>query len=172
MKMLDGTDLFSAFQPLGGQQNDPYANLYSPVEEKKIEPKEAKLMDARPDLRGESKQDDMRVMYDANNMNKQYETEQRLNNILADIKKKKAEPAADNSPGYFDKLFSKKKELFKILQLALIITLGLSLHYLFDYYLKNYLQDNDMSFERQMLLRFLYPVGILFVLWNLKVFIK
>ena len=91
--------------------------------------------------------------------------------------KKRKEDQSQNNQGnnnssYFDKLFSKKKELGKILQFTLIIVLGLSIHYLIDHYLINYINNNDMSFERQLFLRILYPIGILFILWNLKVFIK
>ena len=93
--------------------------------------------------------------------------------LAAELKKKKEAAAPVSSePSYFDKLFGKKKELFKILTLSLIITLGLSLHFLIDHYLTKYLAEHEMSFERQLLLRLLYPLGVLFVLWNLKVFVK
>ena len=175
--MLDGTDLFAAFQPMGSQQNDPYATLYSPVnaaEEQSVAVQE-KNQEKKELIRSPMPAPIEKNMYDANNINKQYETEQRLNNILNQIKEKKQVATTsynDNHQGYFDRLFGKKKELFKILQLALIITLGLSVHFLIDYYLKNYLQETDMSFERQLFIRLLYPIAILFILWNLKVFVK
>jgi hypothetical protein len=164
--MLDGTDLYSAFQPLGGPQNDPYASLYSQVDSNNG------TSDKQIPVETKTEKQDSRQVYDANIMNQQYETEQKLSNILSEIKKKKTDQQQTDNQSYVDKLFGKKKELFKILQLALIVTLGLSLHYLIDHYLQNYLQDTDISFERQLLLRILYPLAILFILWNLKVFIK
>ena len=75
-------------------------------------------------------------------------------------------------PSYFDKLFSKKRELWKALQIALIIILALSLHVLIDYYMKMYFSNNALSFERDLLIRLLYPIGIIFLLWNSKAFIR
>jgi hypothetical protein len=117
------------------------------------------------------------TIYDASIFNKQYEQEIRIQNAINEMKKKKDEQFQNYSPqnnnlSYFDKLFNKKKELGKILQFTLIIVLGLSIHYLIDHYLINYINNHDMSFERQLFIRLLYPIGILFILWNLKVFIK
>jgi hypothetical protein len=74
--------------------------------------------------------------------------------------------------GYVDKLFSKKKDLLRILQLSLIIVLAMSVHFIVDYYMKNYLKNNDLTFERELIIRMLYPVSVLFILWNMKAFIK
>jgi len=78
----------------------------------------------------------------------------------------------DYQLSYFEKLCNKKKDLGKLIQFTLIIVLGLSIHYLIDYYLTNYISNNDFSFERKLILRLLYPFTILFILWNLKVFVK
>jgi hypothetical protein len=74
--------------------------------------------------------------------------------------------------GYLDKLFSKKKDMLRILQLALIIVLAMSIHFIIDFYMKFYIKNNDLSFERELLLRMLYPVGLIFILWNMKAFLK
>lgn len=75
-------------------------------------------------------------------------------------------------PTYFEKLSNKKKDLGKLIQFTLIIVLGLSIHYLIDYYLNNYISNSDFSFERKLILRLLYPLSVLFILWNLKVFVR
>jgi ABC-type bacteriocin/lantibiotic exporter with double-glycine peptidase domain len=108
-------------------------------------------------------------------LNKQFEQDQKIAVLVAELKKKKAQQQQQQDPeqpSYFDKLFSKKKELYKILQLSLIITLGISLHFVIDHYLTQYLTDHEMSFERQLILRLLYPAAVLFILWNLRVFVK
>lgn len=74
--------------------------------------------------------------------------------------------------GYLDKLFSKKKDMLKIVNLSLIIVLAMSIHFIIDYYMKNYLKMNDLTFERELILRLLYPVSIVFILWNMKAFLK
>ena len=81
-------------------------------------------------------------------------------------------PQNGSGPGYFDKLFSKKKEFFKLLQWVLIIVLAISIHFVIKHYLKQYISSNDLSPERETILRFLYPAGILFILWNLRIFTK
>jgi hypothetical protein len=155
--MLEGTDLMSAYQSLSGPAQ--YEDLYEPVQQKQEQPAPAM----------KKQQEDIGLL------NKQFETDQKLQALAAELKKKKeaaATPAAASEPSYFDKLFGKKKELYKILSLSLIITLGLSLHFLIDHYLTKYLAEHEMSFERQLLLRLLYPLGVLFILWNLRVFVK
>lgn len=73
---------------------------------------------------------------------------------------------------YLDKLFAKKKELLKIIQFSLIIVLAMSIHFLMDYYLKYYIKNNDLTFERELIIRLVYPLSVIFILWNLKTFLK
>lgn len=73
---------------------------------------------------------------------------------------------------YLDKLFSRKKDLLKITQLSLIVVLALSVHFLVDNYLKNYIKSNDFTFERELIIRLLYPLSVLFILWNIKTFVR
>jgi len=73
---------------------------------------------------------------------------------------------------YLDKLFAKKKDLLKIIQFSLIIVLAMSLHFIIDHYLKYYIKNNDFTFERELIIRLIYPVSIIFILWNLKTFVK
>jgi hypothetical protein len=78
----------------------------------------------------------------------------------------------ENQNGYFDKLAAKRKDVMRIIQLSLVIVLALSLHFIVDHYLKNYIKNNDLSFERELILRALYPVAVIFIIWNMKAFIK
>lgn len=116
-------------------------------------------------------------LYEASTINKQYEQEQKLMNILTEIKKQKSQQGgsgmvAESQPSYVDKLFAKKKEVWKFLQMALIVVLALALHHIIEHYLKYYINNTDLSFERELFLRLLYPIAIIFLLWNFKVFYK
>lgn len=162
--MLEGTDLGSAYQTLSGpaSMTDYYEEpVLVPTTSKKETPIQPPIS---------------RSSGDESLLQKQFETDQKLAALVSELKKRKSSaPVAttdQEQPSYFDKLFGKKKELYKVLQLSLIITLGLSLHFLMDHYLSRYISDNDMSFERQLILRLLYPAAVLFVLWNLRVFVK
>jgi hypothetical protein len=93
--------------------------------------------------------------------------------LLNELKKQQKIVAnIENQNGYFDKLGSKRKDVMRILQLSLVIVLALSLHFIIDHYLKNYIKNNDLSFERELIIRLLYPIAVVFIIWNMKAFIK
>lgn len=157
--MLEGTDLMSAYQTLSSKEESYETaspiNINTPIKEEKP----------------------IQIQNQQNQINS---NDQQLNMLVAQLKEKKAaananaqaQPVQVEQPSYFDKLFGKKKEVYKVLQLSLMITLGISIHFLIDHYLTKYLADNEMSFERQLILRLMYPLAVLFILWNLRVFVK
>ena len=73
---------------------------------------------------------------------------------------------------YLDKMFAKKKEVLKLIQFSLIIVLAMSIHFIIDYYIKFYIKNNDPTFERELIIRLIYPISVVFILWNLKTFIR
>lgn len=168
--MLEGTDLMSAYQTLSNQPSYDIYEKDNDYQQHANEPPVSKSSAPKDDT--------------MNLINKQFESDQKIATLMAELKRRKAasqqqtyspvssSSAETESPSYFDKLFGKKKEMYKILQLSLMITLGLSIHFVIDHYLQKYLAENDMSFERQLILRLLYPVAVLFIVWNLKVFVK
>jgi hypothetical protein len=117
-------------------------------------------------------------LYDAHTFNQQIEQEQKIMSLIQELKKRKEESISYQGSGnsdnlsYFDKLSNKKKDLGRLIQFALIVVLGLSIHYMIYHYLSSYITQHDMSAERQFVIRLLYPLAVIFVLWNLKVFIK
>ena len=159
-EMLEGTDLYSAYQPL-----TEYEEVDHPKINNNISFPETKPPLQQPQLQPQPppKIAPPAFLYDASALNQRYEQEQR---VAHQVPKKKEEMS------YVDKLFSKKRELIKLLQFVFIIVLALSLHALIEHYLKDYISDHDMSSWRQFFLRLLYPLSILFILWNLKAFTK
>lgn len=73
---------------------------------------------------------------------------------------------------YWDKLGQKKKDVWRFLQSGLIILFAISIHYLIDHLMRWYLTNNDVSFEREMLLRLLYPVAVIFIAWNIMAHLR
>ena len=114
--------------------------------------------------------------YDTSAFNNQFEQEKMASAYLKQIQtfaqQQQAPQPQQQEPGYFEKLFSKKKEFFKLIQWVLIVVLAISVHFFIDHYLKTYISTNDLSPEREIAIRALYPLGILFLLWNLRVFTK
>lgn len=97
----------------------------------------------------------------------------RIGLLLNELQKQQQITASmQDKSGYLDRLFSKKKDLLKVIQLALVIVLALSIHFIIDYYLRNYIKNNDLSFERELIIRLLYPFALIFVLWHMKAFVK
>jgi hypothetical protein len=126
-------------------------------------------------------------MYNANQYNQQYNYEQaairqayldqqyRLAQVQSmasgnrQSNNASSQRASDNNElGYFDMLGSKKRDMLKLVIMAMMILLALSLHSLVSFWMKEYLDSNDFSFRQEVGIRLLYPVVVLFILWNLK----
>jgi hypothetical protein len=110
------------------------------------------------------------MAYDASGYNKQMEQEQKIQMLVNELKKQRQQAPPQET--YWDKLLTKKKELLKFLQSALIVLFAISIHVVVDHYLKVYLENNDVSYERELFIRLLYPFAILFLAWNIVAFIK
>lgn len=158
-----GSDLYSAFSPLNNDQPQDFIANDNQSQNKEKQ----KEYDINEDINDNTSNNA--------NINKQMIQEQKLMSILNEIKKQKnysKQSVPETEPSYIDKLFSKKKELIKLLQFSLIVILALSVHGIVDYYLKEFIEKNDFSDSRVFIIRLLYPLSILFLLWNLKIFIK
>jgi hypothetical protein len=93
-------------------------------------------------------------------------------NILSDeLEKQRMYYEQKYSTGYIDKLMSKKKEVYKFLSFALIVLLALSVHYMIKHYYKVYFEANVLSPTKDFLMRVVYPVSVLVVMWNIRTFI-
>lgn len=118
--------------------------------------------------------------YDVSVFNKQFEQEQKINNLVHELKKQKTQqvpqmpyqPQMYYEESYWDKMGNRKKDVFKFIHSGLIILFAISLHCIIDFILKNYLQTHDVSHNREIVIRILYPIGILFVAWNIIAFLK
>lgn len=166
------TELSYAYGPLGGPSSEPsmFEDEIPPSKPIAVAPPAVSTKSVQPTLQQSLQQTLPQVPtpvqpFQANDQ------EQKLLNILSEIKKQQ-KSTTQEAPSYIDKLYAKRKELWKALQICFIIILALSLHFFIDHYLKLYINNNDLSFEREVFVRLLYPLGILFLLWNLKTFVK
>jgi hypothetical protein len=116
--------------------------------------------------------------YDANIFNRQFEQEQRYVRQQQQQQQQQQVPAYymqqafPQEPSYLEKMANKKKEVLKFLQSAMIIVFALALHVVIDFVLKHYLQMYDLSYEKELLIRVAYPLGILFIAWNIITYLK
>lgn len=72
------------------------------------------------------------------------------------------------TPSYIDKMIGKKKDLVKIVSLALIIVLAISIFSFIDFSIKDLSASSRISFKQELGIRGLLPIAILFILWNMK----
>lgn len=113
--------------------------------------------------------------------NKQFEQEQKIAVLVNELKKQKAinqqnaymvSDSQVAQESYIDKLIAKKKDIMRFIQSGLIILFAISLHFLVDFFLKIYLQENNITYGREVTIRVLYPVAVLFLAWNIITLLK
>jgi len=170
--MLEGTDLYSAYAPLmPTAKEEPIMmassgdaiDTHAPQQQMESSKQYAADPPANP------------TMSTAASFHEQYEKEQKLIAIINELKKRQAAAVSGgggSGPSYWDKLMAKKKDIIKFLQSALIIVFALSVHFLISHYFQQYISSNDVSFERELILRLLYPIGIVFIAWNVMLIFK
>jgi hypothetical protein len=75
-----------------------------------------------------------------------------------------------HTPGYFERLGARRGDIAKMIELALIVTLGLSLHWLVTHYAGVWIEKSDFEAKHELFARCVYPVGVALLLWNVKAF--
>jgi hypothetical protein len=100
-------------------------------------------------------------------MQEKIDKQKKINELKEEIKKAKG-----NNDSIIDRYLKKKKDVIKLLGLALLILLALSMNDLIKTYLGKYLLSNDLTDKNEMYLRLSIPLTIYFVIWTLKAFSK
>lgn len=100
--------------------------------------------------------------------------DQKLHLLSSEFQKQREmfENSKGQNAGYLDKLILKKKDVTKLIVFSLVILLALSLHDVISTFVKNYIEDAELTPTKAWSLRLMYPVLVLFVLWNIKTFMK
>lgn len=77
-----------------------------------------------------------------------------------------------NQEPLYDRYLSKKKDVFKLLNIALTVLFAISMHFVLGDLIKSYLRNNDFSYNKETVIKFAYPMSVLVLLWSMKVFNK
>ena len=77
-------------------------------------------------------------------------------------------PMGMYGPSYWDRLASKRTEVFKLVALSLVFLLGLSLHHMAKKYLKVYINDAFLTPIQELIVRASYPITVILVIWIMK----
>ena len=74
-------------------------------------------------------------------------------------------------PSYWEKVWARRRDMVKLVVLALVVLLAISSHATIVHYLRLYLEDAAGSLEpwKEAVLRVAYPAAVLALLWHLKV---
>lgn len=67
-----------------------------------------------------------------------------------------------------DNFFKKKKEMLRFISLSLIIVFALSLHEVISFYLRDFIDNTNLTENKETLTRFGYPLMIFFIAWMMK----
>lgn len=76
------------------------------------------------------------------------------------------------SGGYLDKLMSKKKDMLRMVMFACVVLLALSTHFVADHYYHVFFDNNVLTPWREFFVRSIYPTLVVFLLWNIRTFVK
>lgn len=153
--MLSGTDLASAY----GYDMDPSPKPAPPPATQLSKKHEEPKIDNSVQL--------------GKNMDPNFLTaDQKLHMLSQELFKQKEQFEQNKNNSYVDKMLSRKKEIVKLVTISFVVLFAISLHYFIDYYLKKYFDENVMGGGKEVMLRLLYPAGVLFLLWNIKAFNK
>ncbi len=72
------------------------------------------------------------------------------------------------SPSFWDRMGMKKDEIYKLLIFSMIILLAIAMDKAFFHYLKTYIDENMLTWSQEFMVRMIYPIVILVLLWIMK----
>jgi len=75
-------------------------------------------------------------------------------------------------PSYWESVWGKRREIVKLVMLAFVVLLALSIHAAAVHYITAYIENTDVSTLAESALRIGYPVLVFVVLWILKVYVS
>jgi hypothetical protein len=83
---------------------------------------------------------------------------------------RKAAPVQQRAPEYsfWDRMMLSRNDVFKLMLLAFVVVLGISIEKLGSHYMNTYLSDNILSPLQEFIIRLSYPLLIFIFLWIIK----
>lgn len=77
-----------------------------------------------------------------------------------------------NSESIIDRYASKKKDVFKLINISLSVLLAISIHFVVVDIVKTYIRNNDFTYNKETWIKCMYPISVLLIMWSFKVFNK
>lgn len=185
-----GTDLESAYydsvQTTYPSRENPYSHQKNPPDAVMQTPDEQPSTISQPtltinDVIQQQPPTQPVATYDAPNprmiplYEQQLKNSNKIKELQLELLKQKQNVAPVNDPNHeplYDRYISKKKDVFKLLNIAFTVLFAISLHFVLGDLIKSYLRNNDYSYNKETMIKFAYPLSVLLVLWSMKVFNK
>lgn len=84
------------------------------------------------------------------------------------IKKQPVYQQRNPEYSFWDRMVLSRNDVFKLVLLAFVIVLGISIFSIGNHYLTQYLSDNILSSTQEFIVRISYPILIFILLWIIK----
>ena len=84
------------------------------------------------------------------------------------IKKQQVYQQRNPEYSFWDRMALSRNDVFKLVLLAFVIVLGISIFSIGNHYLTQYLSDNILSSTQEFIVRISYPILIFLLLWIIK----
>jgi hypothetical protein len=84
------------------------------------------------------------------------------------IKKQQVYQQRNPEYSFWDRMILSRTDVFKLVLLAFVIVLGISIFSIGNHYLTQYLSDNILSSTQEFIVRISYPILIFILLWIIK----
>ena len=84
------------------------------------------------------------------------------------IKKQQFYKQRNPEYSFWDRMAMSRNDVFKLVILAFVIVLGISIFSIGNYYITQYLSDNILSSAQEFIVRISYPILIFILLWIIK----
>lgn len=152
---LFGTDLGFAFNPLLNAQHAQHAPVVTPVV---TQPSAQQAQVFIPPIKKQQAQ------YQSQNLYRP------IVPVATQMQQKPIQKPYEQK-GYLDILFTRKRDIMKLVILSMVIVLGISVHSFIDFALNESIVIYKMNFKKEVILRAIYPIVLFFIMWNLKAFI-
>jgi hypothetical protein len=86
------------------------------------------------------------------------------------IESTKLDSPAIEEPGYIERLGLRSRDVVRLIVLAFMIALGISIHWVGSHYITEWLESSDFNARQRLAVRLSYPIMIVVVMWNIKAF--
>lgn len=111
--------------------------------------------------------------YDSNNIYNDMNMTQQLEVLKHELKKQRdinRLNRQDLQDSLIDRFVSKKKEVFRLVTMSMTILLAISIHFVLNDLIRNYIVNNNLSDNQELFTKIAYPLTILLIIWMFKVF--